>query len=184
MGPSCLLRGRGISFGGRIPRRLRSASLTGRTAAGQRVPGVPTGPGTPLPTPCQSPATQPQQQGRGCRHDPRLGEDREEESSRPARPEGRAQSLQARRVDGSSRQAGLQQGQGAGAQAAQGHGEVEAQSPRMQCPRFSPDLNRGRSVYNSTASTLARLDELIWPVYSFSRLRQCRLRSSRRSRFQ
>ena len=44
----------------------------------------------------------------------------------PARPaaEGRAQPVQAGRVDGPSRQARLQQGQGAGAEAAQGHGEV------------------------------------------------------------
>ena len=44
----------------------------------------------------------------------------------PARQaaEGRAEPVQARRADGSARQARLQQGQGAGAEAAEGHGEV------------------------------------------------------------
>ena len=46
----------------------------------------------------------------------------------PARsPEGRSEPVQARRTDGPSRQTRLQQGQGAGAEAAQGHGEVAAQ---------------------------------------------------------
>ncbi len=64
-------------------------------------------------------------------HDPRTAEDREEGGPRPPGPDGRAQSVQAGRVDGPSRQARLQQGQGAGAEAAQGHGKVVAGAQRL-----------------------------------------------------
>ena len=51
---------------------------------------------------------------------------------RPQGPEGRAQPFQARRVDGPAGQARLQQGQGAGPEAAEGHGEVAADAPRSR----------------------------------------------------
>ncbi len=55
----------------------------------------------------------------------------------PARgAEGRSEPLQTRRVDGPSGEARLQQGQGAGAEAAQGHGEVVRRGPQLaQRPR-------------------------------------------------
>ena len=83
--------------------------------------------------------------GAGADHDPRPGEDREEEGPGPQGREGRAQPVQARRTDGPSRQARLQQGQGAGLEAAQGHGEVAVQSPVHGNAPDPDDLNWGRS---------------------------------------
>ena len=72
---------------------------------------------------------EPEQQGRRRDHHPRTGEDREEEGPRQARPEERAQSLQAGRVPRHCRQAGLEQGQGSRTEDAEGLGQVILVAP-------------------------------------------------------
>ena len=67
---------------------------------------------------------------------PGLGEDRKEEDPSPQGRERCPQPVQAGRIDGPSGQARLQQGQGAGVEAAQGHGDVVARvdSPMERNP--------------------------------------------------
>ena len=77
----------------------------------------------------------------------------------PSGPEGRAQPLQARRADGPSGQARLQQGQGAGAEAAQGHGEVAGGADLslcFACPSESAGFSRSAVTRISISVGLRR----------------------------
>jgi len=72
---------------------------------------------------------------------------------RPQGREGRAEPLQAGRADGPRRQAGLQQGQGPGAEGPEGHGEVVSvaeDGKPVPCPRL-----RGHAPVATTAASRA-----------------------------
>ena len=94
--------------------------------------------------------------GPRCNYHFRVAKDREETGRSQARSEGSAEPLQARRIHGSSCQARLQQGQGAGVKDPQGNGQVTANAPAtnrgifistnhdqtQHCPVIAEDLGR------------------------------------------